>query len=118
MSLPAQVAAVAALEEGEYYKACWEETRRLRRELRLRLEGEVGLQVHEGDINALLCELPPGSLPAEEVVRRCRRLGVYLRNAETFGRGLADSWIRIAVKGAEDNQRIVEALRAALGTAA
>jgi histidinol-phosphate/aromatic aminotransferase/cobyric acid decarboxylase-like protein/N-acyl-L-homoserine lactone synthetase len=114
VSLPAQVAAVKALEDGEYYAAKYEETRVLRRQLCEGLK-PLGWEIVPGVANFVLCHLRQGGLNAETLVARCRERGLFLRNVATMGSQLGDDAIRIAVKDAETNRRMVEILREVAG---
>ncbi len=110
VSLPAQVAAVRALESVDYYTARWNETGDLRRVLASGLRA-LGWDVVEGVANFLLCHLPADAPDAREVVLRCRERGLFLRDASPMGRGLGSKAIRVAVKDAETNAQMLEILR-------
>ncbi len=114
MSLPAQVAAVAALQSLDYYAARYQQTHRLRDGLADALGALPGVDVLRGVANYLLCHLDEGSPTAAEVVARCREVGVYVRDAEGMGRGMGPRALRTAVKSAADNERIVTAIRDAV----
>ena len=112
VSLPAQVAAVEALADPEYYAARYVETHQLRAELEAGLRG-VGLKTFPGVGNFVLCELPAGgaaSVDAATLVARCRERGVFIRDASAMGRSLGGGagYVRIAVKDARGNARVVE----------
>ncbi|MBI2948707.1 MAG: aminotransferase class I/II-fold pyridoxal phosphate-dependent enzyme [Verrucomicrobia bacterium] len=106
VSLPAQVAAVRALEDPDYYAARYRETGALREGLasELRL---LDWDVLSGVANFLLCHLPEGGLDAETLLQRCREHGLFLRNAGPMGTGRGNRTVRIAVKDAETNRRMV-----------
>lgn len=106
MSLPAQVAAVHALQDPEYYSARYRETHVSREWLAGELE-LLGWQVVPGMANFLLCHLPEDGPPAAEVVRECQRRGLYLRDAAAMGANLGAYAIRIAVKDEATNRRMV-----------
>jgi histidinol-phosphate/aromatic aminotransferase/cobyric acid decarboxylase-like protein/predicted GNAT family N-acyltransferase len=114
VGLPAQVAAVKALEDPEYYAARYQETHVLRHQLAKDLAEIPGLIVLRGVANFLLCCLPADGPGAITVVQRCRSRGLFIRNAASMGAGLGDHVIRIAVKDAATNQRMVSILKAAL----
>ena len=113
VSLPAQVAAVRALEEHEYYAARYRETHALREKLAAGLQ-DLGLDVNPSVANFLLCHLPERYPDAALVARRCRKQGVYIRDAGEISRGLGDRALRIAVKDEESNCRILKVLGEAL----
>lgn len=114
VGLPAQLAAVRALEDPAYYRARWSETHALRADLADRLRTLPSLRVHDGVANFLLCELGDGAPPAARVVEACRADGVYIRDASTMGRSLARRWIRVAVRDAASNARIVDSITRAV----
>lgn len=111
VSLPAQVGAVNALLETEYYSARYSETHRLRQQLAAELRG-LGWDVVPGLANFLLCHLPAYCPTAAEIVARCREHGLFLRDASTMGSQLGCHAIRIAVKDASTNARMLEILHA------
>lgn len=111
VSLPAQVAAVRALESPEYYEARWAETAGLRTTLAAGLR-QLDWEVVDGVANFLLCHLPDTAPTAAELVGACQRRGLFVRNASPMGRQLGDRAVRLAVKDAVTNERMLEILRA------
>jgi histidinol-phosphate/aromatic aminotransferase/cobyric acid decarboxylase-like protein len=118
VSLPAQVAAVAALGDTEYYAQKWAQTRELREELARDLAATFRFRVFPSDANFLLCELPPGAPPAAALCDRCRGRGLFLRDQSSACRRLGDRFVRIAVKDRGTNRSMVEIIAAALSSAA
>jgi histidinol-phosphate/aromatic aminotransferase/cobyric acid decarboxylase-like protein len=109
----AQVAALRALEDMRYYERCYRATRRLRSVLAGELRRD-GLDVLEGQIGSVLVHLGDDAPTAQEVVRRCGDRGVFLRDASDMGTRLGPRVLRIAVKDARSNARVVRTLRAVL----
>ena len=109
VSLPAQVAAVRALEDPDYYAARYRETQRLRQTLASALRA-LGFEVIPAVANFLLCHLPANSPDAAIVSRRCRDHGVYLRDAGEISLVLGSRALRIAVKDEQTNRRMIEVL--------
>ncbi|HWD93218.1 MAG TPA: histidinol-phosphate transaminase [Verrucomicrobiae bacterium] len=107
VSLLAQVAAVAAVQDPDYYAARYSETHRLRAELAERLSEQTGWEVLPGIANFLLCHLPENGPDAATVVKRCRAHGLFLRDAGAMGRGLGKHAVRIAVKDTATNERML-----------
>jgi histidinol-phosphate/aromatic aminotransferase/cobyric acid decarboxylase-like protein len=107
VSLPAQIAAVEALLDLPYYQARYKETHGLRLQLKAGLEA-LGWNVVPGCANFLLCHLP--SAGAAELVRQCRHHGLYLRDAAAMSSRLGTDTIRIAVKDAGTNARMLDIL--------
>lgn len=110
IGLPAQVAAVRALQDPAYYAAFYQETARLREQLSRGLQA-LGWEVLPGIANFLLCHLPEGSAEADTIVRLVRAEGVFLRDAVRMGARLGPRAIRIAVKDAATNARMLSVLR-------
>ena len=106
VSLPAQVAAVNALADAGYYAAKYAETRALRTGLMTALKS-FGWEIIPGVANFILCHLPDSGPAAETVIARCRERGLFLRNVSSMGTNLGDRALRIAVKDAATNQRML-----------
>jgi len=122
IGLPAQVAAVAALESEEWYRGQRAEVHAWRAELRRDLERVLqgrGVDLFDSCANWLLLQLPElegdaSRSVASRFVERCRGRGVFLRNAGATSRVLADRFVRVAVRTPPENRRIVAAIVAAL----
>jgi histidinol-phosphate/aromatic aminotransferase/cobyric acid decarboxylase-like protein len=115
VSLPAQLAAVAALRDPAYYRDRWLHTHALRRELAVGLAGLDGFtRVEESVANFLNITLPAERPSAAQFVNACRAQGVYLRDLSPLSPAYQGRTVRIAVKDAAANLRIVDACRAAL----
>ena len=110
VSLPAQVAAVAALQDPGYYSERYLQTQALRSQL---VDGLVGLgktEVVPGVANFVLCHLDPDGPDASTVLDRCREYDLYLRDVSTMSSRLGPHAFRIAVKDSDTNQRMVKIL--------
>jgi len=107
VSLLAQVASVAALQDADYYAARYAQTHRLRDELAARLSELTGWEILPGVANFLLCELPMNGPDAATIVKHCRARGLFLRDAGAMGCSLGAHTLRIAVKDAETNERML-----------
>ncbi|WP_033320074.1 histidinol-phosphate aminotransferase family protein [Streptomyces yerevanensis] len=115
VSLPAQLAAVAALRDPAYYSDCWLRTHALRRQLAADLAGlDEAVVVEEGVANFLTVTLPSGGPSAAQVVNECRRRDVYLRDLSPLSSAYQGRTVRIAVKDTAENARIVGGFQAAL----
>ena len=113
VSLPAQVAAVRALQDRDYYAARYAETTALRDQLVGQLHS-LGLEIVPGIANFILCHLPSDGPDAATVVQRCRGRNLFLRDAAVMGLQLGRHALRIAVKDAETNRRMAGILSKAL----
>jgi len=110
VSLTAQVAAVNALQDPEYYASCYEQTHQFREQLARDLADQCGLKVIPGVANFLLCHLPDSSPDAKEVVKLCREQDLFIRDTTNMGSCFDDRVVRLAVKDQETNKRIVQIL--------
>jgi histidinol-phosphate/aromatic aminotransferase/cobyric acid decarboxylase-like protein len=110
VGLPTQVAAVAALGDPEYYAARYAETHMLREELAAELR-KLGWRVLPGRASFLLCELPENGMSTAEFVAACQQQGLFLRNPASMGSDLGARAIRVAVKDAATNRRMIEIIR-------
>ncbi|MGC1208346.1 MAG: aminotransferase class I/II-fold pyridoxal phosphate-dependent enzyme [Ornithinimicrobium sp.] len=117
ISLPAQIAAVAALRQPNYYQDCWSRTNELRRELAVDLAGLAeDVTVQDGAANFLTITLPPAGPSAAEFVAHCRSHDVFLRDLSALSPQFQGRTVRIAVQDSEANSRILTACRSALAT--
>lgn len=110
VGLPAQVAAVRALQDPVYYATRYAETAALRESLATGLR-ELGWATVPGVANFLLAQIPEGSADADTIVRRAKAEGLFLRDAARMGARLGPRAIRIAVKDAVTNARMLSILR-------
>lgn len=116
VNLLGQVAAVKALEDPDYYTARYEETRQLRRQLSEGL-ALLGWEVTPSQTNFLLCHLPADGPDTQTLLEQCKQEGLFLRDMTAMGQRLGDRAVRIAVKDATTNARMLEILRRLLTSA-
>lgn len=109
IGLPSQVAATRALESPDYYAARWRDTNQLREELADGLRS-LGWDVVPGCANFLLAHLPDQGPAAAEILSHARDRGLYLRDARNMGNAVGDRTLRIAVKDAATNARMIAIL--------
>ena len=114
VSLPAQVAAVAALQDPTYYRLRYKQTHWLRDRLGETLARDCGLAVLPAVANFVLCHLPDDGPIARDVVEACRDQGLFIRDASNMGQTMDDHTIRIAVKDEATNGRMVQIIRRAI----
>lgn len=117
VSLPAQVAAVAALAERDYYPAQYRATAELREQLASRLRTECGITAFPSVTNCLLCTLPKTAPCADELADRAREHNLFIRSGAGIHPSLGPHTIRIAVKSSSMNERTVSTLRQLLSAA-
>lgn len=114
IGLPAQVAAVRALQDLAYYEGQYERTHQLRAEVN---EALRGIGIHEivpGEANFLMFHLDESQPTASQIIEVAVRDSVFLRDVSSMGNRLGSRAFRIAVKDRADNQRTLGALRRAL----
>ncbi|MBW8875099.1 MAG: aminotransferase class I/II-fold pyridoxal phosphate-dependent enzyme [Acidobacteria bacterium] len=111
VSLPAQVAAVAALRDPAYYAGRYRQTAELRQDLVASLREVLpGAEILAGVANYVLCLLPRRGPDAATVCERCRGRGVFLRDSGATSAVLGRHALRVAVKDEVTNRRVVETL--------
>ena len=114
VSLPAQIAAAYALKSDDYYNMRFRETHKLRAGLIGGLQ-ELGItEIIPGCANFVMFHLPVECVSSEYIVKTCRTHGLYLRDVSGMGSAIGNKAIRVAVKDASTNQRILEILEKAL----
>jgi histidinol-phosphate/aromatic aminotransferase/cobyric acid decarboxylase-like protein len=72
-------------------------------------------EIIPGVANFVLCHLPENGPDADTLIARCRERGLFLRNVSTMGTCFGDRAVRIAVKDAGTNRRMVEIILDASG---
>lgn len=110
VGLPAQVAATVALQDPGYYAACHAETHGLREELGRGLAA-LGWDVVPGTANFLLAHLPEDGPAAAEMVRQWRQRGLFVRDVASTAVEPDPRAVRIAVKDAPTNARMLAIIR-------
>jgi threonine-phosphate decarboxylase len=108
VSIPAEQAAIAALEDWGYIK----KTRRFIEQERDRLLSALrvlpGVEPFPCPANFILIKL--ASDEAWHLTERLGRRGILIRDCSSFP-GLGDRYVRIAVRTRKENKRLVQALR-------
>jgi len=113
VSLPAQLAAIRAFSEIEYYRARWQETHELGRGLEAALR-EAGYEVLRGAINALIAIAPEGAPDSAAITAAARRAGVFVRDLATLSTVFRGRAVRSAVRSRGENDRVAAVLADAL----
>jgi histidinol-phosphate/aromatic aminotransferase/cobyric acid decarboxylase-like protein len=104
-----QVAAVYALNDQAYCREQWAVTRGLRDALAAGLR-RCGMDVVPGIANFVLCHLPADEPDATTIVRYAREWNPFVRDVGPMGSAFGSHAIRVAVKDAETNGRILNIL--------
>jgi histidinol-phosphate/aromatic aminotransferase/cobyric acid decarboxylase-like protein/GNAT superfamily N-acetyltransferase len=111
VSLPAQIAAVIALKDVEYYEKCYKKTHAFRDEFSKELMKINSIKVVQSIANFILCYLPENGPNAETVVSKCKEYGLYIRDVSNMGTNFDKHTIRIAIKNRETNQKMIKILK-------
>ncbi len=110
ISLPAQLAAITALQDEEYYLEKYDETNILREKLKQDLTELEITEIIPGVANFLLFYLPDNFGEANVIIEKCRRNNLFLRDVSGMGTSLGKCAIRIAVKDGKTNKKMIEIL--------
>ncbi|MCA9244136.1 MAG: histidinol-phosphate aminotransferase family protein [Phycisphaerales bacterium] len=110
IGLPSQIAAVEALRATSYYAQRYLETHTLRAALCVELRA-LGLRVFDSVANFVLCLLDGLDWSPPALVEACAARGLFIRDASGMSAERRVEAIRIAVKDADTNKRIVAILR-------
>lgn len=114
LALVAGAAVLAEPERSDFAERTRTLVRTQRQWLTQMLRG-LGLQVIDGRANYLLLRLPEPLLTATVIADRLlQQSGIAVRVCDNYA-GLDERYLRIAVRGADENQRLVRALRSVLG---
>ncbi|KIH76341.1 L-threonine O-3-phosphate decarboxylase [Geoalkalibacter ferrihydriticus] len=109
LSTPALAAARACLGAADFRRHTLRVIPQWRGQLQKGLQ-ELGWRVFPGEANYLLAHLPPGSTKAPQLAATLRAQGILVRDCSNFV-GLDETYVRVAVRRPEDNQRLLHALR-------
>jgi len=71
----------------------------------------LGLKPKESSVNFVLVDVSPIGMSSIELTRRTMEEGVLIRDCTSFG---LQGYIRVAVRGREENQKLIDALGRAL----
>ena len=113
VSLPAQAAAIAALNDPSYYQEQYTQTHALRARLKQALLALGITDIVDGVANFLLIYLPD-HVQKDPFLAACQRYGLYLRDASSMGKPIGPKAIRIAVKDDATMRKMVSILEKVL----
>jgi histidinol-phosphate aminotransferase len=108
VGLPAQVAAVEALRDPEYYCRKYSETHTMRCALISSLQRVRGIKAYPSTASFLLVETQTS---AQDVCDRMQVANVFVRNCDSMSDRFRDRFLRIAVKTPQQNRMIAAAFR-------
>lgn len=107
VSLPAQAAGIAALNDPLYYQTCYSQTHTLRQQLIQKLQAIGITDSIPGSANFLLVYLPPYVADMSTFLTFCQQEGLFLRDVGNMGESLGKRAIRIAVKDEATINRMI-----------
>jgi histidinol-phosphate/aromatic aminotransferase/cobyric acid decarboxylase-like protein len=111
VSLPAQLAAITALQDEEYYSHKHHQTHQLRKKLQKDLI-DLGMEeVIDGCANFLLFYLPKNFPSAKAFVETCKSHNLFLRDVSNMGKTLGCKAVRMAVKDEETNEKMINIIK-------
>jgi len=114
VSLPGQLAAVAALKNPTYYNQQYSIIHEQRKILTHELQ-QQNFSVLPGVANFILTFLPKGtSHTSSSFIEACRGKGVFIRDAQNMGVSLGNNSVRFAIRTHEENKRILECVKQVL----
>ena len=109
-NLLAQAAGVAALGDVEYQKQTLKWLEPEREFLFHAITAFEGIKAYRPTVNFIFLRLSPSWGSASAFCGRMKEEGILLRDCSNYP-GLDDSFIRVAVRKREDNERLLEAFR-------
>lgn len=115
--IPWSIGSLAAA-AGEYLLGCDEHLMRSRQIIKTEaiwLQGalnELGLRPLPSSVNFILVNIAPCGIDSDELAERTMQDGVLVRDCQSFG--LGKSYIRVAVRGHNENERLIAALKRAM----
>ena len=112
----AQAVGSAALRDSHYVEQSRSFVRQQREALEIELKSISGLTVYPGKANFLFVRIDRKGLDAIKIAGRVLRDGIAIRVCENF-QGLDKRFFRVAVRTYEQNNRLCESLRKAMGVA-
>ena len=110
MSLPAQLGAIAALDNPDYYQQQYSNVHQNREELNLQLI-DMGFTTYPSVANYILTELPKSvDYSSQQFIMQCREYDIFIRDAENMGITLDSRYVRFAVRSRAENNRVIDCL--------
>ena len=109
VNLPGQIAAIKALQETDYYTECYAITQIQHTVVETKLR-EYGFKVISGVANFCMLQLE-GGVTAARFVAACQQQGLYLRDLYPTSPSLGRYALRLAIKDANSNQRILQIMQ-------
>lgn len=112
INTPALAAAIACLQDRDYQQQTLTMIPELRQTMAADLTA-LGFTVFDSVANYLLVQLPEQGVRAAVLTERLRQNGILIRDCSNFS-SLDDRYVRLAVRTADENVRVINALRQVL----
>jgi len=110
----AQAIGVEALKDKSYAEHTRQYVRDQRETLTTELRAIDGLTVYTGEANFVLVRIDSGKVKAQQLAGELLKKGIAIRLCENFD-GLDSRFFRVAVRTGDENSRLCDAVRTALG---
>jgi len=116
VSLPAQLAAIYALKNPEYYTKNYNIIHDQRRIISEQLF-EIGFTVYPGVANFILTTLPKDTIHTSKTfIEACKGENLFVRDAENMGVTLTNKSVRFAIKNPYENRKMIEIVNRVINT--
>ena len=110
VSLPAQIGAIAALSNPQYYAEQYSLVHKNRAKLNDQLI-TLGFTTFPSVANYILTKLPNTvAHSSNQFIALCRDRDIFIRDAENMGLTLDSRYVRFAVKSDQENEKIIKCL--------
>ncbi len=103
-----------ALQDPEYYAKCYTETHRFRDQLAEQLKYIKGIHVVPSVGNFILCRLSSDGPYAADLIEKCKKYDLFLRDISSMSTRFDRHSFRIAVKDMDTNTLMINIIRDAL----
>lgn len=110
VNLLAQAAGVAGLNDVAYQKQSRQVVSENMLELAASLGELSGVKVYSPAVNFILLNIRETGIDSGELTARMRKYGILIRDCSNYP-GLDGNYVRVAVKGKDDNRRLVETMK-------
>jgi L-threonine-O-3-phosphate decarboxylase len=116
--IPWSIGSIASA-AGEYLLGCVEHLMRSRQIIKTEVDWlqsslrALGLEPLPSSVNFILVDIRPCGLASDVLAERTMQEGVLVRDCQSFG--LGRSYIRVAVRSRSENERLILALKKAIG---
>ena len=114
VNLLAQLAGIAAVQDNVYQQKTYQ---LLARETAFLFQGLMrfsGIRIFPSTVNFILMDFADRGLSAENIAAKMKEKGILIRDCSNYP-GLGNTFVRIAIRSREENEKILQAFAAILG---